>query len=182
MKTSEDEQLINELYEQYSEPLYRYALLRTGNKEEAKDIIQDTFYKAYRSLHSFQGLAQYKTWLYTITRNTINDYMRKKKRIELLKFRVGNAETPDYLLPDELLHVKEDTKVLYLALSRLKKNYQEVIILRKIKEFSTKETSEILGCSEAKVKSTLVRGLQALKNEISKEGLGYEFRENEQAF
>ncbi|WP_456276662.1 RNA polymerase sigma factor [Bacillus sp. AK128] len=182
MKSSENEQLINELYEQFSEQLYRYALLRTGNKEEAKDIIQDTYYKAYRGLHSFNGLAQYKTWLYSITRNTINDYLRKKKRVDLLKFRVVTGETPDYLLPDELLNLKEDTKVLYLALSRLKKNHQEVIILRKIKEFSTRETSEILGCSEAKVKSNLVRGLQALKAEISKEGIGYEFKESEQAF
>lgn len=73
-------------------------------------------------------------------------------------------------LPEEMVEIKESSQELYSALAKLKDSYREVIILRKIKEFSIEETSIILGWSESKVKSTLFRAIQALEKKLLKEG------------
>ena len=72
--------------------------------------------------------------------------------------------------PEQITVLNEAEKELYLAIGRLKRSYRDVIVLRKIKEFSIKETSDILGWSESKVKVNLSRGIQALKNELEKVG------------
>lgn len=73
-------------------------------------------------------------------------------------------------LPDEIMEGKETSKELYIALNRMKQSYREVIILRKIKGFSIKETSEVLSWSESKVKSTLHRAIPALEKLLHEEG------------
>ncbi|WP_308417928.1 RNA polymerase sigma factor [Halalkalibacter okhensis] len=77
-------------------------------------------------------------------------------------------------MPDEVVQIKESSRELFDALSELKKTYRDVIILRKIKEFSTKETAMILNCSESKVKSTLNRAIPALEKQLLKEGYLHE--------
>ncbi|MCD8510027.1 MAG: RNA polymerase sigma factor [Bacillus sp. (in: Bacteria)] len=70
--------------------------------------------------------------------------------------------------------LNEQERELYLAIAKLKRSQREVIILRKIKDFSIKETALILGCSEGKVKTTLWRGMIALKKQLEKGGFHYE--------
>lgn len=69
-----------------------------------------------------------------------------------------------------MLQIREQSLEIYKALSTLKSTYREIIILRKLKEFSIEETAGILGWSEAKVKSTLFRAMRALEKELKKEG------------
>ena len=70
---SEDE-LIEELFSEYSSLIYRFILLMINSKEEAEDLTQEVFIKAYKGLPSFKGNSTYKTWLYTIARNLTYDY------------------------------------------------------------------------------------------------------------
>ncbi|MBO1914946.1 RNA polymerase sigma factor, partial [Microvirga sp. 3-52] len=100
--------------------------------------------------HTFQKKSKPKTWLFSIAHNNTIDYIRKQKPIKIFQeiFQTLKDSAP---LTEDILEVRESSIELYKALSRLKSSYREVIILRKIKEFSIRETSEILNWSEGKV-------------------------------
>lgn len=106
-----------------------------------------------------------------IARNVAYDYFRRKRLIKF--FTWGNENDIDTNpSPTVLVEKKEDLSRLYAALGRMKKDYRDVIILRKVNECSIKETAYILGWTEAKVKTKMARGLEVLKKEYyGKEGL-----------
>ena len=141
--------------------------------QQAEDLTHDTFIKAYKNHHSYQKKASPKTWLFSIAHNSTVDYIRKQKPIKIFQDIFQTVKDPASL-PEDVLEIRESSIELYKALSRLKSTYREVIILRKIREFSVKETSEILNWSEGKVKTTLYRAIPALEKELLKEGFLYE--------
>jgi RNA polymerase sigma-70 factor, ECF subfamily len=162
-------QKINEWYEAHSNDLYKYAFFMINEHELAKDIVQETFIRAFNKIDTFQG-EYVKSWLFRIARNVTIDHIRKNKPIayylDLNTPIKSSAKTPE-----QLLLMNEAEQQLYLAMNRLKRSYRDVIILRKIKGFSISEASHILGWSENKVKVTLFRGMNALKKELEKEGV-----------
>lgn len=141
--------------------------------QQAEDLTHDTFIKAYKNHHTFQKKSKPKTWLFSIAHNNTVDYIRKQKPVKIFQgiFQTIKDSAP---LPEDTLEIRGSSIELYKALSRLKSTYREVIILRKIKEFSIRETSEILNWSEGKVKTTLYRAIPALEKELLKEGFLYE--------
>ncbi|KMJ57177.1 RNA polymerase ECF-type sigma factor [Bacillus sp. LL01] len=165
-------QQINSWYEKYSNDIYNYAFYMIGEREQALDILQDTFIRAYNNLESFQG-GREKSWLFRIARNLTIDYIRKKKTLvnylSFLPFGFSDEKSAE-----DIAILNESEKQLYLAISKIKPSFRDVIILRKIKEFSIGETAEILGCSESKVKVDLFRALKVLRKELEKEGFRYE--------
>ncbi|MGV3466849.1 MAG: RNA polymerase sigma factor [Heyndrickxia sp.] len=163
------DRLLGDLFHDYNDIIYRFILLMVNNREEAEDLTQEVFIKAYKGLVHFKGESSYKTWLYTIARNLVYDHLRKKRTIAIFGnvFHPTDQKNP---LPEEILEMKETTQFLYQALFSLKASYREIIILRKIKGYQINETAEILGWTEAKVKTTLFRALQALKKELIKKG------------
>ena len=143
------------------------------DNQQAEYLTQETFIKAFRFYDTFERQANPRTWLFRIAHNLTIDFIRKQKPLELLKelvFPGKNAIT----LPEEVVEIRENSTELYNALGRLKSYYREVIILRKIKEFSIQETSEILNWSESKVKNILSRALLALEKQLLKEGFFHE--------
>ena len=161
--------IIDEWYQQYSDGIYRFILMQIGEHEQAKDLLHDTFVRAFKNLGSFKGDSSGKTWLYQIARNISVDYLRRKKpfayMLEQLRFSKIESRTPE---KDIGLH--EDITYLYVALSKIRPQYKEVIILRKINELSTRETAEVLGWNESRVKTNLRRGLIELKIQLTEEG------------
>ncbi|GAE37437.1 RNA polymerase sigma factor [Halalkalibacter akibai] len=158
---------ISDWYQLHGDAVLSFILIMVRDYQLAEDLTQETFVKAYRFFESFNYQSNEKTWLFTIARNITFDYMRKKKPIQLLKemFMIKKDETPS---PEEFVLMKEDSKELYLALSKMKTNYKEVIVLRKIKGFSIEETCKILQWSESKVKITLHRALSELENRLKR--------------
>ncbi|WP_349305440.1 sigma-70 family RNA polymerase sigma factor [Bacillus sp. FJAT-50079] len=159
-----------QVYFKYSDFIYRYILFHVRKKEVAEDLTQESFYRAFKHIHTFNHQASILTWLVKIARNVTYDYLRRKKLIHF--FRLGKKDVVDdnAILPADQI-VKNDRIVqLYEALSTLKTHYQAVIILRKINEHSIKETAYILGWTEAKVKSTMARAFAALKVEMLRRG------------
>ncbi|WP_033542026.1 RNA polymerase sigma factor [Planococcus sp. CAU13] len=171
--SSERKNEISAWYEQHSGSVFRYIMLMVRDSQQAEDLTQDTFTKAFRYYDTFERKANPRTWLFRIAHNVTIDYLRKQKPIETLKelLFIGQGSNA---LPEEILEIKENSKELYNALGRLKSSYREIIILRKIREFSIQETAEILDWSESKVKSTLSRAIPALEAQLIKEGIIYE--------
>ena len=160
---------ITNWYHLYSDSIFKYILMMINDYHQAEDLTHDTFIKAYKNHNSFQKKSKPQTWLFSIAHNNTVDYIRKQKPIKIFQeiFQTIKDSAP---LPEDILEIRESSIELYKALSRLKSSYREVIILRKIKEFSTRETSEILNWSEGKVKTTLYRAIPALEKELLKEG------------
>ncbi|WP_245805774.1 RNA polymerase sigma factor [Bacillus alkalicellulosilyticus] len=166
-------QQIQEWYEQYSDEIYRFVLLMIGDQDQAKDVTQDTFLKAYQSMDYFQGNTSDKNWLYKIARNGSVDYIRKKKPIRFILDSISTIPSTEYC-PEKISLLGEKEEQLYRSLHKLKRSYREVIILRKIKELSIQETADVLGWNESKVKTTLFRGQAALKKQMVEEGYTHE--------
>lgn len=163
-----EDKTLEDLFHEYSSLIYRFILLMVSNREEAEDLTQEVFIRVHKALPQFKGESSYKTWLYTIARNLVYDHCRKKRTINLLK-EIARLERTEPI-PEEILELKEQSQSLYQALLALKLSYREIIILRKIKGYQINETAEILGWTESKVKTTLHRALNALKNELIKKG------------
>lgn len=163
-----EDKTLEDLFHEYSSLIYRFILLMVSNREEAEDLTQEVFIRVHKALPQFKGESSYKTWLYTIARNLVYDHCRKKRTINLLKELARFERTEP--IPEEILELKEQSQSLYQALLALKLSYREIIILRKIKGYQINETAEILGWTESKVKTTLHRALNALKNELIKKG------------
>ncbi|MBU9721941.1 MULTISPECIES: RNA polymerase sigma factor [Bacillaceae] len=170
MDQTHQKKLIQDWYKKHSNDVYKFIFYFIYDKEQAKDIMQDTFIKAYNNLETFNG-ENPKSWLYKIARNLAIDYMRRNKLKAYLTPTISKSLSST---PEESFSLNEQEKELYRALEKLKRPYREVIILRKIKELSIMETAQILGWSESKVKTNLSRGLNHLKNQLEKEGFRYE--------
>lgn len=156
-----------QIYNEYSDKIYGYIFLLVNDKEVAEDLTQDAFIKAYRCLEQFNGESQLFTWLFKISRNVTIDYLRKRNRFKFFSIERYQFES-EHHTPLEIIIKGEKITHLYEAIRNLKISYQEVLILRKIKEFSIKETAEILQWNENKVKITTSRALAALKKELMK--------------
>lgn len=161
----------DDLYRLESDRVYRYIYMLVGHEQKAEDLTHDTFLKAYRSIHSFRKESSYATWLMKIARNLTYDYFRRKKVVTFFAF--GKEDRVDQTMknPEQLSVERDEVQELYRAIKKLKKSYQDVLILRRIDESSIKETAFILGWSEAKVKGMSKRAFDALKEEMMrKEG------------
>lgn len=163
---------IEKLYIEHSDIVYRYIFLLTKNKETAEDLTQDTFYKAFKNLHKFRKQSSEKTWLLKIARHTTYDYFRRKRIIHFSKWENDEVADEVSLSPEFSLLQTEQFTEIYKLFDGLKKDYKDVLILRKVNELSIKETAYILGWTEAKVKTKTARALEFLKKEYSrKEGI-----------
>ncbi|MBA4538609.1 sigma-70 family RNA polymerase sigma factor [Bacillus aquiflavi] len=167
------EEVFRGIYEEYSDKVYSYIFLLVKQKEIAEDLTQETFIRVYKHLNKFNGEAKMLTWIVKISRNVTIDYFRKNA-----KFKFSPIEKYQFIsddpTPTEIVMKGEKIVFLYKSIQQLKLSYQEVLILRKIKGFSIKETSEILGWNENKVKVTTSRAIQALKREMKKRSAFHE--------
>ena len=164
----ENEKEIEQIYEQHAELVYRYIFLLVRNKEIAEDLTQEPFIKVFQHVHRFNQRSSLNTWIIQIAKNTTYDYFRKIKWTSLF---TNDREIPDTIpsssVEDKMI-IKSDIETLYQALRQLKRDYQEVLILRKINGFSTKDTALILGWSENKVKTKLARALKKIHVEMTR--------------
>ncbi len=158
---------ITSWYRAHSDAIFKYIFLIVRDAKEAEDLTQETFIKAYLNFDSFQHRANEKTWLFRIAHNVTIDYLRKRKPLVYVKeiFTLKNRALPS---AEEIVIMNERTEEFIRMLDTLKHSYRQVIILRKVHGFSTRETMEILNWSESKVKSTLSRALKVLAKQMEK--------------
>ena len=150
-------------YEQYSNDIYKFIYFLTFNKQIAEDLMQETFIKAFEARTPFRNEAQISTWLHAIAKNCTYDYLKKKSNRLFLPFGIMPEPEAVQLSAEEIAHLEEDRKALYIALSQLKYDFRAAIILRKLEQKSIKETAVILNWNESKVKNCTERGMQQLK-------------------
>jgi len=157
------------IYMEYSDKIFSYIFILVNDRTIAEDLTQETFIRVYHSLDRFKGESSIYTWITMIARNVSIDYLRRKNRFLFFKLEHFRLESQEQS-PQDVLLKNERIRDLYNAIKKLKLSYQEVLILRKVKGFSIKETSIILGWDETKVKNTTTRALSRLRKELMKRG------------
>lgn len=164
------------LVEAYSGKLYRLALKMLGNQQDAEDILQETFIKAYRHLNTFDGRSHLSTWLYRIATNEALMKLRKKRPetvsidepLETMEGEQEPLQIVDWCcLPEDELTSTEVRKYIDAAVGRLPESLRVVFLLRDIEDLSTLETAQTLGLSEEAVKTRLSRARMRLREELS---------------
>lgn len=158
-----DRDSFEELINIYFDRLYKEAYLRCKYEEDAKEIVQETIYKAYRNIKTLKEPQYFKTWISRILINVANDYLRKNGMIEL------THDENSYITKvhnDNNIDVKID---LYNAIDELEDKYKDVIILKYIEDLKLEEISTILDRPVNTIKTHLRKAVKDMKN-LLKEG------------
>lgn len=179
-----DEQAFTELVNLYSERIYNLALRILRRRDDAADVLQETFIKVLEKIHTFDGRADFFTWLYRIATNLSLMKLRRDRRTVLSDEDIEQKfDRPDtttihewQTLPLREMLSAEFRKHLDAAVDSLPEIYRSVFILRDLENLSIKESSKILGITETNVKVRLKRARMYLRerlaeymNEVSKE-------------
>lgn len=164
------------LVERYKQRLYATVYHMTGNHEDANDLVQDAFIKAYKSLQSFKGQSSFYTWIYRIAINrTINFLKRRKDRGHLSLNNVqSDVETdPDYVelmshvTPRREVGLNELQEKLNEALQKLSEEHRAVVIMHDVQGMTHADIAKATGCSEGTVRSRLYYARQQLQGLLS---------------
>ncbi len=150
------------LVERYRAPVVRFAYRLTRDADEANDVAQETFFRAYRNLGSFEPDRSFARWLFAITRNASHDALRRTRR----SVACGPAEPAVELGPEELALRNDDELRLRAALDALPERYRSVLELYYLKGLLYREISEALGIPLGTVKTYIRRAKRRLRDEL----------------
>ncbi|HJH61878.1 MAG TPA: sigma-70 family RNA polymerase sigma factor [Firmicutes bacterium] len=173
-----DQAAFGQLVARYEKQVYHQALRLLGQAEDAGDVTQEVFFKAWRGLPSFQGDSTLSTWLYRLTGNAAIDLLRRegKRRGEVsLDDEAGGWDnrlaSPDD--PPERALEREDLKrVVAWGLSRLSVEHRQVLVLREVNGASYEQIGQVLGLPPGTVKSRVARARLALARLLREAGYG----------
>jgi RNA polymerase sigma-70 factor (ECF subfamily) len=154
---------LRSLYDRYSNDIFRYAYSVLGDSGDAYDAVQEVFLRAHRAMNSFRHDAHPKTWLMAIARNYTVDVLRKKQKDRKYLTYQDVLEFSDVSTSLEAVMELKD------AISQLKHDYREVLVLRYVDEFSIRETALLLGWSEKKIRNTAHRAMTKLREILGDE-------------
>ncbi len=164
------------LVEEHSGMVYSLALKMLENQQDAEDVLQETFLKAYNNLDQFEGRSSISTWLYRIATNETLMLIRRKKdnQTSIDTAFEDNEATPEPLqlvdwccIPEQELLSSETRAELSRAVDVMPSSMKIVFVLRDLEGLSTAETSEVLGLSETAVKTRLSRARFFLREQLS---------------
>ena len=173
-----DQAAFTTLVEHYQRKIYRIGKNITQNNEDAEDVLQETFLKAYEHLGGFQGNSKFYTWIVRIAVNEALMKLRKRKGDRFVSLdepiETGEEEVKREIAvwddnPEQRYSRDEMQRILDEAVDDLKPDFRTVFVLRDIEELSTEETAEALGISVPAVKSRLLRARLALREKLTRQ-------------
>lgn len=167
-----------DLVRAHEKTVYNLALRMTGDAQDAEDMAQEAFLKAYRSLGDFRGESKFSVWLYRIVSNVCLDFLRRRSRRPSVSLTAEDEEgeeqqwdVPDERLsPERLLEQKLTREAVQAGLRELPEEQREILLLREIKGLSYEEIGEILSLEPGTVKSRIFRARKRLCAFLLREG------------
>jgi RNA polymerase sigma-70 factor (ECF subfamily) len=156
----------------YKDRLFNFVVRFVGDQETAEDIVQDTFLRAYRNRGSFQAVAKFSTWIYTIASNLAKSELRRRKRWRFLSIGSQDEHGNTLEVADTSSHPDKDAETLLAeikiedAIARLPDHYREAVILRDVDGLDYDEISNIIHIPLGTVKSRINRGRLRLQEEL----------------
>ncbi len=154
-------ELLETIWRENHDQLLTFINKRIKNKEESEDILQEVFIKILSKIGTLKDSSKLQAWVYQMTRNTIIDFIRKKK------FQEMEAEIKD--IEDETNEnaMNEATGWIGKYVDALPENYREAVILYEMKGLSQKEIADQLGISYTNARSRIQRGRQLIKKKLT---------------
>lgn len=173
-----DQEAFEQLVLDNQNRIYALALRLCGDREEAADLAQEAFVKAWQGLSSFQGESSFSTWVYRLTTNLCIDHLRKKRRREAVESVVsldatdgGWAEPADWESdPQRLLERSERGRALARGLARLPDWQRQALVLRELSGLSYQEIAAALDIDLGTVKSRIARARLSLRKVLLEDG------------
>ena len=163
---------------EYEKSVYNLALRMSGDREDALDISQESFLKAYSSLHSFRGESKFSVWLYRIVSNTCLDFLRSRSRRAEESLFVDDGEggerereiRDERYAPERMLESKLQREALQRGLLSLPEEQRKILLLRELQGFSYEEIGRVLSLESGTVKSRIFRARRKLCEFLASEG------------
>ncbi len=173
-----DSEAYGQLVRRYQNKIFRLAQHITQNREDAEDVLQETFLKAYEHLDQFQGNSKFYTWIVRIAVNQALMKLRRRKNDKSVSLDETIDTGEDTIVreiaawdedPEQKLSREEMGDILDKAVQSLEPPYRSVFVLRDIEELSTEETAEALELSVPAVKSRLLRARLQLREKLTRQ-------------
>jgi len=166
----------NQLILRWERPIYALAYRVIGREEEARDVCQEAFLRAFRALPGFKGQAKFSSWLYRITLNLCRDWMRRQKRAPVsqmpddtdameLAAQAGPVESIE-----DLVARRQLTAAVEEAMTLLPEEQRTAIILKEYHGMTFQEIADLQGCPLSTVKTRLYQGLSVLRRYLQQQG------------
>jgi len=166
----------NQLVVRWERPMYALAYRTLGDPEDARDVCQETFLRAFKALRGFKGQAKFSSWLYRITLNLCRDWLRRERRAPALDpletVTLVDADAADGGKSVEELVVRRDlSRLVEQAMSTLSEEQRTAIVLKEYHGLTFQEIADVLGCPLSTVKTRLYQGLSVLRRELERRGV-----------
>jgi RNA polymerase sigma-70 factor (ECF subfamily) len=171
------ERAYEELLARFQQPVYTLSYRLLNNPSEACDVVQEVFFKVFRNIDHFRGQSSLKTWIYRITVNEAHNARRwffrhRRREVEL---DTDPREMRDWKetiadggrSPFDVVFDREQAGIIEAALERINPVFREAVVLRDITDLSYEEIAEVLAVSLGTVKSRILRGREALRDELA---------------
>jgi len=183
--TSSDEELVtrsiggdpesfNQLVLRWERPIYALAYRVIGREEDARDVCQETFLRAFRALPGFRGQAKFSSWLYRIALNLCRDWVRRERRAPVVQppedmdlMELAAASEPSEPIED-LVARKDLARAVERAMALLPEEQRTAIVLKEYHGLTFQEIADLVGCPLSTVKTRLYQGLTVLRRELNK--------------
>jgi RNA polymerase sigma-70 factor, ECF subfamily len=172
-----DANSFNELIKRWERPIYALAYRQIGREEDARDVCQETFLRAYRALNGFRGQAKFSSWLYRIALNLCRDWLRRERRTPVVTVSedVDLIELASKLEPSESIEdrvARHDlSRAVERAMAVLPEEQRTAILLKEYHGLTFQEIADLVGCPLSTVKTRLYQGLAVLRRELARTGV-----------
>ncbi len=167
-----DSDSFNELVLRWERPIYALAYRVIGREEDARDVCQETFLRAFRALNGFRGQAKFSSWLYRIALNLCRDWVRRDRRTPVVQLAedtdladLAAIREPSESIED-LVARRDLTRIVERAMKRLPDEQRTAIILKEYHGLTFQEIADLVGCPLSTVKTRLYQGLAVLRREL----------------
>jgi RNA polymerase sigma-70 factor (ECF subfamily) len=169
-----DQDSFNELMLRWERPIYALAYRTIGREEDARDVCQETFLRAFRALPGFRGQAKFSSWLYRIALNLCRDWVRRERRAPVVQAPEGvdllelaaDAEPSESI--EDLVARKDLARVVERAMALLPEEQRTAIVLKEYHGLTFQEIADLVGCPLSTVKTRLYQGLTVLRRELAR--------------
>jgi RNA polymerase sigma-70 factor (ECF subfamily) len=169
-----DADSFNELVLRWERPIYALAYRTLGREEDARDVCQETFLRAFRALPAFRGQAKFSSWLYRIALNLCRDWLRRERRAAVIQ-PLDTVDPPQLTAAtgasesvEDLVARKDLARVVERMMERLPDEQRTTIILKEYHGLTFQEIADLMGCPLSTVKTRLYQGLTVLRRELKK--------------
>jgi RNA polymerase sigma-70 factor (ECF subfamily) len=175
--TGGDPESFNLLIKRWERPIYALAYRTIGREDDARDVVQETFLRAFRGLGGFKGQAKFSSWLYRITLNLCRDWMRRQRRAPVVLTPDGvdlvelAGESEGVETADAAVVRKDLSRAVARAMTALPEEQRAAIVLKEYHGLTFQEIADLLGCPLSTVKTRLYQGLTVLRKELEQSGI-----------